>query len=358
MGKNEKVKNVEKIVDKELDNLRVETDNFFNKKAENLRLIEKNLEELSNTLQYIKTYQQLQAEYLKSPIFKQLMTSWKYFVKEISPLTIFKVISGIGSEISLEVDEFGKDELFIEKIQPILNFLYEEYWRVEVEGIENIPYEGKAILVANHAGVLPFDSFMITEAVKRTHPFGRMPRFLIEDWFLTRPFVGIILQRYGMARGSQDNALRLLAKGELVGLFPEGMKGIFKTFSERYKLQRFGRGGAIRVAIKAKAPIIPVAVLGSEEIYPVIGHWDFLARILGLPLFPVTPFFPFLGILGTIPLPSKWIIKFGEPIPVQELPPETVENEIIVNTLNEELRSTIQEMLFELLKKRRSIFFG
>ncbi len=357
MGKNLKQREIENRINEELERLLSQTDEILKKKTENLRLIEKNLSELGKQLETIKNYQSFQRQFLTSPLYKQLLTSWKFLLKEISPINFLKIITGVGGKTS-DVDEFGKDEAFLESIQSVLNFLFEEYWRVEVEGVENIPYQGKAILVANHAGVLPFDSFMITEAVKRTHPLGRMPRFLIEDWFLTQPFIGIILQRYGMARGSQDNAMRLLSKGEIIGLFPEGIKGISKTFGERYNLQRFGRGGAIRVAIKSGAPIIPVAVVGSEEIYPVITHWNFAARLLGLPFFPVTPFFPALGPLGLIPLPSKWTIRFGEPIPVHELPEETVENEIIINTLNEELRSTIQEMLLEMLKKRRSIFFG
>ncbi len=355
MGKDKKL---EEKLEEEISKLEQKAEELLKNRKKNLQLLEKNLSELEKVITEIKNYQELQKEFLSNPIYRQVIEEIKYFLREISPVTIFKIMAGLGNSGQAEVDEFGKDEEFVEKIQPFIDFLYDRYWRVEVEGVENIPYEGPGILVANHAGVLPFDSFMITEAVKRNHPFGRMPRFLIEEWFLTRPFIGVALQRYGIARGSQDNALRLLKKGELIGLFPEGMKGIFKIYSDRYKLQRFGRGGAIRVAIKGKAPIIPVAVVGSEEIYPVITHWDFVARILGLPFFPVTPTFPFLGLAGLIPLPSKWIIRFGEPIPLNELPPETVENEIIINTLNEELRSTIQEMLLDILKNRRTIFFG
>ncbi len=359
MGKTQlKEKNLEDILNRKLSEVIENVDEILHRRSEDFRLIEKNVGELAKVLDQLSTYQQLQKEILSSPMILQLIEEWRYFIRKISPFAILRLLLGMGKEVSLEVDEFGKDEIFMEKMQPLINFLYEDYWRVEVEGVENLPQEGPFLLVANHAGVLPFDAFMITEAVKRNHPFGKFPRFLIEEWFLTQPFIGIILQRYGMARGSQDNALRLLQKGEIVGLFPEGRKGIFKTYPEKYKLQRFGRGGTVKVAIKGGTPVIPVAVVGSEEIYPVLSHWDFAARMAGLPFFPVTPFFPFLGLFGIIPLPAKWVIKFGEAIPLHELPLETIENEIIINTFNEELRSTIQEMIFEILKKRRSIFYG
>lgn len=260
--------------------------------------------------------------------------------------------------LSLEIDDFGRDEAFIARVKPLADFLFNRYWRIEVEGLENIPPAGPCLLVANHSGMLPFDSWMIQYAVQEFHPTGRLVRFLIEEWFTNLPFLGPALMRMGQVRGSQVNAERLLRRGEIVGVFPEGVKGIEKPFRLRYHLQRFGRGGVVRLAMRTGAPILPVAVIGAEETYPLLYNSGFLANALRLPYFPVTPLFPWLGLLGTIPLPSKWSIRFGEPLPLGEFSPGSWDDEILVNTLNEDLRRTIQAMVTGLLQQRRSLFFG
>ena len=256
------------------------------------------------------------------------------------------------------VDDFGRDAEFIERIKPLAEFLFEKYWRVEVDGLENVPAEGPCLLVSNHSGLLPFDAWMIQYAVQELHPAGRFVRFLIEEWFTSLPFISYNMARIGQVRGSQFNAERLLRRGEIVGVFPEGVRGIDKPYRQRYHLQRFGRGGSIRLAMKTKAPVLPVAVLGAEEIYPVLFTSGFVANLLRMPYFPVTPLFPLFGPLGLLPLPSKWRIRFGERIPLGEFSPGAWEDDILVNTLNEDARRTIQEMLTELVQRRQSLFLG
>jgi 1-acyl-sn-glycerol-3-phosphate acyltransferase len=257
-----------------------------------------------------------------------------------------------------EVDDFGRDPAFIERTKPLAEFLFEKYWRVEVEGLENVPSDGACLLVSNHSGLLPFDAWMVQHAVQELHPAGRLARFLIEEWFTSLPFVSYNIARMGMVRGSQINAERLLRRGEIVGVFPEGVKGIGKSYRERYHLQRFGRGGSIKLAMKTQAPVLPVAVLGAEEIYPVLFTSGFVANLLRIPYFPVTPLFPFFGPLGLLPLPSKWRIRFGERIPLGEFSPGAWEDDILVNTLNEDVRRTIQEMLTDMVQRRQSLFLG
>lgn len=256
------------------------------------------------------------------------------------------------------VDEFGRDPAFIRRIRPLAEFLFEKYFRVSVEGLENVPSDGPCLLVSNHSGMLPIDAWMIQFAVAELHPAGRFVRFLVEEWFTSQPFISYTMARMGQVRGSQINAERLLNRGELVGLFPEGIKGIGKPYRERYHLQRFGRGGTVRLAMKTQAPLLPVAVLGAEETYPVLFTSGFVANLLRTPYFPVTPLFPLLGPLGLMPLPSKWTIRFGERIPLGDFSPGAWEDDILVNTLNENVRQTIQEMLSDMVQRRRSLFFG
>ena len=259
---------------------------------------------------------------------------------------------------SEEVDDFGYDPRFAETVRPLLEVLYTLWWRVETAGVTNVPAAGPALLVANHSGVLPWDGAMIKLAVRNEHPARRECRMLVLDMFALLPFLAPLLARIGEVRASQENGERLLRRGELVGVFPEGVKGIGKPFRQRYKLARFGRGGFLRLALRAQAPIVPCAVVGAEEIHPVLARADWLGRPLGLPYFPLTPSFPWLGPLGAIPLPTRWSIDFGEPIDLSQHGPGAAEDPILVNRLSEEVRSTIQRMLDDRLARRRSVWFG
>jgi 1-acyl-sn-glycerol-3-phosphate acyltransferase len=255
-----------------------------------------------------------------------------------------------------EEDEWGLDEEFALALEPLLSFLYDQWWRVEATGVANVPPNGRAMLVANHAGILPWDGTMISVAIRRQHPHPRYPRFLVLDWAFTLPFVSVAMRKVGGVVASPYNASRLLEQDELVAVFPEGAKGAGKDFSERYRLQRFGRGGFVEIALRAGAPIIPVAVVGSEEIYPKIGESRLMARAIGAPYFPITPTFPLLGPLGAIPLPSKWRIEFGEPIRTDTFGAEVADDRASVFELSERVREEVQRMVYENLVRRGSAF--
>jgi 1-acyl-sn-glycerol-3-phosphate acyltransferase len=253
-------------------------------------------------------------------------------------------------------DDWGFDEEFAQALRPFLDFLYERWWRVDTVGVRNVPSAGRAMLVSNHAGILPWDGTMISLAIQREHPQPRYPRFLVLDWAFTLPFVSTTMRKVGGVVASPYNASRLLDEDELVAVFPEGAKGAGKDFSERYRLQRFGRGGFVEIALRAGAPIIPVAVVGSEEIYPKVGESRLLARATGAPYFPITPTFPLLGPLGAIPLPSKWRIAFGEPIRTDTFGEDAAEDRALVFELSERVRDEIQRMVYENLVRRGSAF--
>jgi 1-acyl-sn-glycerol-3-phosphate acyltransferase len=256
------------------------------------------------------------------------------------------------------VDEYGFDADLTENVVlPIFRPLYEKWFRVEVNGVDNVPAEGGALLVANHAGGLwALDAAMTAVAVHVEHPAGRYLRPLGADLLFGLPGVGSFARKTGSTLACSEDAERLLAAGELVGVWPEGFKGIGKPFRERYKLQRFGRGGFVHAAIKSGVPIIPVSIVGSEEIHPVLGNAKVLARLFDLPYFPVTPTFPWLGPLGLVPLPSKWYIEFGTPIHTEAFAAEAAEDPATVFDLADRVRETIQSTLYRLLIQRRSIW--
>lgn len=257
-----------------------------------------------------------------------------------------------------QVDEFGRDALFSETLEPFFEALYTSWWRVRATGLEHVPDRGAALIVSNHSGVLPYDGAMIKMAVRREHPAGRECRMLMLDMFALLPFLAPALTKHGEVRAHPDNAERLLRRGELVGVFPEGVKGVGKHYRDRYRLARFGRGGFVRVALRAGAPIIPCAVVGAEEIHPVIGRVDWIGRRLGFPFFPITPTFPWLGALGLLPLPSRWTIEFGPPLDTEGYGAEGASDPILVNRLSEKVRETIQSMIDERVARRRSVWFG
>jgi 1-acyl-sn-glycerol-3-phosphate acyltransferase len=257
------------------------------------------------------------------------------------------------------VDDFGFDpDLTDHVLLPLLRPLYRTWFRVETIGIHHVPAEGGALVVANHSGTLPLDALMTAVAVRDQHPAGRHLRMLGADLLFRTPLLGSLARKSGQTLACAPDAERLLTSGELVGVWPEGFKGIGKLYRDRYKLQRFGRGGFVSAALRTQTTIIPCAIVGAEEIYPMIGDIKPLARLFGFPYFPVTPFFPLLGPLGMIPLPSKWYIEFGEPVRTDGYEPGSAEDPMLVFNLADQIRETIQQNLYRLLTQRRNPYFG
>ena len=257
------------------------------------------------------------------------------------------------------VDEFGFDPHFNDAIvRPLLRFFFRSWFRVEVSGVENLPETGAALVVANHAGVLPFDGLMASVAVHDEHPAHRDLRLLAANMVFDLPMVGEAARKAGHTMACTADAHRRLASGELTAVFPEGYKGLGKRFKDRYKLQRFGRGGFVAAALRTKAPIVPCSIVGSEEIYPMLADIRLLARLFGLPYFPITPLFPLAGPAGLVPLPSKWHIAFGEPIPTEHHAAADADDPMVTFELTDQVRETIQQTLYQLLAGRRNMFFG
>jgi 1-acyl-sn-glycerol-3-phosphate acyltransferase len=258
-----------------------------------------------------------------------------------------------------QVDEFGFDEHLLESVLlPAMRPLAENWFRVQVNGMENIPEAGGALIVANHAGTVPLDGLMLQLAVHDHHPKQRALRLLAADLVFEMPMVGSLARKAGHTLACRPDAERLLRSGEITGVFPEGFKGVGKQYADRYKLQRFGRGGFVAAAVRTGVPIIPCSIVGSEEIYPKLADVKPLARLLGLPYFPVTPTFPHLGPLGAIPLPSKWYIEFGTPITTTEYESEDADDPMLMFEVTDQVRETIQQTLYKLLIKRRNAFMG
>lgn len=256
-----------------------------------------------------------------------------------------------------EVDESGFDPDFHASVlMPVSRAVYRDWFRVRMRGLEHVPAEGPALVVANHSGVLPLDAIMLQSGLYDEHPAHRNLRLLGADLVYAIPGLASLARKSGHTRACPAEAARLLAAGELVGVFPEGFKGIGKPFSERYQLQRFGRNGFAATAIRAGVPIIPCAIVGAEEIYPMIGNAGSLARILRLPYFPVTPLFPWLGPLGAIPLPSNWIIEFCPPVPTGEYAVAGSARPAAVAELGGKVRDTIQQRLDQLVVERGPAF--
>ena len=259
-------------------------------------------------------------------------------------------------ERSGEVDDFGFDPETVRSARPLLDFLRRRWWRVEVLGLEHVPDDRAVLFVANHSGLLPWDGLLLSDTIAAEHGEVRRPRFLIADWLITLPFVQPALARLGGVRACRENAERLLEAGLSVIAFPEGVKGAAKTFRDRYRLQRFGRGGAVRLALAADVPIVPVAIVGAEEAHPILFKVETPARALGLPFLPVTPTFPWLGPFGALPLPAKWVISFGEPLAEAKRGAEAASDDLLVARLTEELRGEVQRLVKEALRVRQGVF--
>ncbi len=256
---------------------------------------------------------------------------------------------------SYVVDEYGFDQeitqrFFMAALRPIA----QKWFRIEVRGIENIPADGGALVVSNHSGTVPVDGLMTMVSI-HDHA-GRFLRPLGADLVFRLPIVSTMARKGGATLACNEDAERMLRGGELVGVWPEGFKGIGKPYAERYKLQRFGRGGFVSAAIRTGVPIVPLSVVGAEEIYPLVGNLPSLARLLGVPYIPITPTFPLLGPLGLVPLPSKWLLEFGEPIRTDEYDEGAADDPMLVFNVTDQVRETIQQTLYTLLMQRESVF--
>jgi len=247
---------------------------------------------------------------------------------------------------SEDVDDYGLDPVYEAQLAPLLDRVFTDYFRVRVNGIEHVPSEGRALLISNHSGALPWDGVMLKTAVRLHHAEKRPLRWLAEDFAFHAPFLGAALNRLGAVRACPENAQRLLSQESLVAVFPEGIKGVSKLYRERYQLQRFGRGGYVKLALRTGSPLIPVAVVGAEETYPMLHRSRFLSKAMGLPFVPITPTFPLLGPLGLLPLPSRWQITFGPPVEgLDAYGPEGAEDIALVNELNGRVRAQVQTLL-------------
>jgi 1-acyl-sn-glycerol-3-phosphate acyltransferase len=260
---------------------------------------------------------------------------------------------GENAQRAQDLPDAGFDPAFVERTAPLLEFLWTRYFRVRLLGVENVPDDGAALLVGNHSGGIPYDGAMLLHGIRRDHPRHRYVRPLIANFAFRSGWMANVVARVGCVRASMETALPMLARGDLVAVFPEGLRGVGKLYRERYRLARFGRGGFVRLAREAQVPLLPVAVLGAEEIHPVIGKITRFAEPLGIPYIPITPTFPWLGPLGLLPVPTKWTIQIGKPI----APPKPGD-EAGTPRIAEDVRSAIDGMIADLLAQRRSILFG
>ena len=259
------------------------------------------------------------------------------------------------------LDDWGRSERFEEAFDATLvEFFYRYWFRCEVDGIENVPTEGGTLLVSNHSGALPPDAAMIGKAIRDEHPHPRPLYMTVEHFFKGYPGFSALLPKIGCVPAHPANVHRLLYdERQLVLVFPEGRKGTEKLVKDRYRVQRFGRGGFVEAAMRAQAQLLPVCVVGAEEAAPVFAQSKLMQRVTGLLYFPITPTFPWLGPLGMLGyLPAKFRIRFLEPIDTTKMGAEPAEDKALVQSVAQEVRARIQEGLHEMVKQRKSVWIG
>jgi 1-acyl-sn-glycerol-3-phosphate acyltransferase len=254
------------------------------------------------------------------------------------------------------VDEFGFDREWTETLLPLVAWVYRRWWRVRAIGVDNVPASGRALLVSNHAGVIPYDGAMVRAALLLEHPQPRHARALVLNGLLAMPGASWLVRRTGNTLAHNKDAVRLLENDELVLVFPEGAKGTGKRYADRYRLRRFGRGGFVEMALRTGSPIIPVSVVGSEEIHPYLAEIPGLARLIGAPYAPVTPTFPWLGPAGLVPLPSSWIIEFHAPLHLSAAERAAAGDPAVTLAIADRVRDIIQAGVYRNLQRRRSVF--
>jgi 1-acyl-sn-glycerol-3-phosphate acyltransferase len=266
--------------------------------------------------------------------------------------------TGLDDPRMSDVDEWGRSEQLRELLRRIYNPVYDHWFRVEWEGFEKIPKEGGALIVANHAGAIPADAPSIMHGIERD--LGRPVYGLADEIFKRVPVVNVGWSRLGGVQAHPDNAYRLLRdQQQLVMVFPEGTKGTGKTYSERYQLRRFGRGGFVQIAMRSGVPIIPMSVIGNEETMPILFKLPTLARALRVPYFPVTANMLALGPLGlVVPFPAKMRIRVLDPVTFDVPPDRPRYSRSRVMDASEQIRQTIQDSLHDMLRKRRGVWSG
>jgi len=257
-----------------------------------------------------------------------------------------------------QVDEWGYDEEVLQTVAPFFTFMYKTYWRIQTNGMEKIPGEGRTLLVCNHSGQLPWDGAMLGTAIYNEHPNQRLVRTLLASWFPTLPFFSMMFTKLGQVLATEENGIRLLEQEQLVSVFPEGIKGVSKTYWDRYRLARFGRGGFVRMALKTSTPMIPVSIVGAEETYISLFKVPIIAKMIGFPFFPISITWPWTGPFGFVPIPTKWYIDFGDPIPTVEYGPGAENNLVLVSQLTDQVRNVVQDMIWSRLVKRKSVIYG
>ena len=262
-------------------------------------------------------------------------------------------------EESRALDDWGRSDRVFDALQPVLDFYYRYWFRVEVEGVEHVPSEGGALLTSNHSGALPPDAPMIMQAIRHEHPAPRPVYMLAEHWFKGYPGVSMLTNKIGVVPAHPANAQRLLDdESRLALVFPEGQKATRKLYWQRYRLRRFGRGGFVRTAMRAGVPIVPIAVVGAEDAMPIFAHVPLLQRLTGLIYFPVNHAFPHFGLAaGAMYLPAKFKIRFLEPVDLSGYGPEDAEDLSLVQGIAEE-SGRIQAEVDDLVASRRSVWFG
>jgi 1-acyl-sn-glycerol-3-phosphate acyltransferase len=323
--------------------------------ADTLRLIRENVQRATTqTIEPLAKLvrENLSSDYLDPDFWRGVGMVLQYQVEEVRGF-IQRRIRG-----EYQTDAYGMDQEIVEVVRPFAGFLYRRWWRVTCEGLMNVPEQGRALLVANHAGLLPWDGAMLATGLLEEHPGARLPRVLHDRWMASTPLLAPTLTAVGQVPALLENAARLLEEDQLVCVFPEDVVGASRRFFNRYKLTEFGNGEYLQVAVRAGAPIIPVAIFGVEEAYPLLADAWPLARLFGMPFFPITPFFPWLGPFGMIPVPSKWTIVFLPPIDTASLGPDAADDPQRIAQLNEQVRDAIQTTLNRKLKSRRTVLFG
>jgi 1-acyl-sn-glycerol-3-phosphate acyltransferase len=263
---------------------------------------------------------------------------------------------GLDDPRSGDVDEWGRSERVREFVRKAYDPMYRHWFRAEWEGLENIPTEGGALLVSNHAGAIPSDAPAIMHGVETE--LGRPVYGLADHFFKATPVLGTLWMRAGGVVAHPDNAYRLLREQKQLALvFPEGSKGPGKTYNERYRLRRFGRGGFVEIAMRAGVPIVPIAVVGAEESMPILFKSPALAKAIGTPYFPITANMA-LGPLALLHFPAKFKLRVLEPVTFDVEPDQPRYSRSRIMDESEAIRQQIQEALYDMLRQRRSVWFG